>query len=267
MLFTDNFFLHIKKIHLVHEYVLDSVNRCEYPISRGHYGLCYVLSGQAEWRFFSGERFTVTDGNIIFLSPNTAYHIVAEKEFRHYTVNFDIYANDSRLDILNQPYYLLENEGSYPIMHSFTKLTDIWSSKKDCFEMRSLGQLYELLSVFYLACSNRQSDTSYKRLLPAKEYIEQNFDREITLEKLAALSYMSVTNFRREWKKKYPEAPMQYRDSIRIYYAKEYLKSGYYNVSQVAQKCGFDDISYFIRFFKKQTGITPGEYKNQQTGL
>jgi AraC-like DNA-binding protein len=72
---------------------------------------------------------------------------------------------------------------------------------------------------------------------------------------------MSVTNFRREWKKIYAEAPIQYRDSIRLYYAKEYLSSGYYTVSETAEKCGFDDVSYFVRLFKKKTGLTPGEFK------
>ena len=80
---------------------------------------------------------------------------------------------------------------------------------------------------------------------------------------MAKLSGMSLTNFRREWSKHYPEAPIQYRDSIRLYYAKEYLNSGYYNVSEVAEKCGFEDASYFVRFFKNKTGVTPGSFKKK----
>lgn len=55
---------------------------------------------------------------------------------------------------------------------------------------------------------------------------------------------------------------MQYRDAIRLYYAKEYLNSGYYTVTEIAEKCGFDDVSYFVRFFRKRTGTPPGTYKN-----
>ena len=58
-------------------------------------------------------------------------------------------------------------------------------------------------------------------------------------------------------KKIYAEAPIQYRDSIRLYYAKEYLSSGYYTVSETAEKCGFDDVSYFVRFFKPKAGLPP----------
>ena len=122
------------------------------------------------------------------------------------------------------------------------------------------------LSLFYSDCINRQNAASYNRLLPAKEYIEQYFHQPISLEELAKLSNMSATNFRREWKKIYLETPLQYRDSIRLYYAKEYLNSGYYTVTEIAEKCGFDDVSYFVRFFKKKVGLTPGEFKKKFLG-
>jgi hypothetical protein len=42
--------------------------------------------------------------------------------------------------------------------------------------------------------------------------------------------------------------------------AKELLESGFYSVSEVAMRCGFDDVSYLCRFFKKHTGLTPLEF-------
>ena len=127
--------------------------------------------------------------------------------------------------------------------------------------MRSIGYLYELLSQLYLGYMKEHDAASHQRLIPAKEYIEQHFECPVTLEQLAFLSNMSVTNFRREWKKYCSESPIQYRDSIRLYYAKEYLSSGYYTVTEVAKKCGFEDTSYFVRFFKQKTGLTPGEFR------
>lgn len=263
MLFTDRFFVDIKEVQVAHEYVLDRVHRCEYPHGRGHYGLVYVLSGQAEYRFHSGERVTVSDKDTFFLFPNAAYSAVIAKEFRHYTVNFDIHEDTSRIGIFDHPYCLLKKQESDPLERKFKKIVDLWTSKKIGFEMESVGCLYGLLSLFYFEHTQRRNSTAYQRLLPAKEYIEQHFGRPLTLEDLAKRSNMSVTHFRREWKKFYLEAPMQYRDSIRLYYAKEYLNSGYFTVSEIAQKCGFENVSYFVRFFKKQMGITPGVYKKQ----
>ena len=105
------------------------------------------------------------------------------------------------------------------------------------------------------------STTSYLRLNPTKEYIEQYYYRNITLDLLANKSNMSVSNFRREWFKLYGESALQYRDKIRLSYAEKYLLSGYYTVTEIAEKCGFDNVNYFIRFFKKHMGISPGKFK------
>ena len=124
--------------------------------------------------------------------------------------------------------------------------------------MRAVGRLYGLISELYCTITEVESDA---RLLPAKEYIDVNPSLPVSLTFLARLCNMSVTNFRREWKKQYGGTPLQYRDEIRLNFAREYLSSGYYSVSEVAEKCGFEDVSYFVRFFRKKTGVTPGVYK------
>ena len=266
MMFSDNFYLDIKKIHIAHKYVLDRIHKCAYPSGRGHYGLVYVLNGKAEYRFSAGDRITVTDGDVLFLSPYCMYSIATEMEFKHYTVNFDLHEDSSDLNALAQPYCLLQGKKTEQIERILKALIDAWSLKKAGYEMRSVGYLYELLSQFYFEYTKEQNSVLYQRLLPAKEYIEQHFKDPITLEQLAFVSNMSVTNFRREWKKIYSDTPMQYRDSIRLYYAKEYLNSGYYTVSEIAEKCGFDDVSYFVRIKKKKAGLTPGEFKKEFLG-
>lgn len=266
MIFSDGFYLDIEKIQIAHEFILDRIHRCEYPSGRGHYGLVYVLSGRAEYRFFAGAELEVGEGDVLLLSPDCAYSIAAEKEFKHYTVNFDVREESSDRKAIASPYCLLRGRGTRAMERSFRELVGVWSMKKAGYRMRSMAYLYELLSQFYFEHANGQGGASHHRLLPAKEYIEQNFALPITLERLAFVADMSVTNFRREWKKHYSESPIRYRDGIRLYYAREYLCSGYYSVAEVARKCGFDDVSYFVRFFKQKTGLTPREFKKQLLG-
>ena len=265
MSFDGELFVDIKNIRIAHKYVLDRVHRCEYPCGRGSYGLIYALQGSAEYRFFTGERLTVCEGEALLLCPDTAYSIVTEKEFKHYTVNFDIHEEGSSLDALSAPYCLLHKDHTEELGRIFKKLIGIYTLKKPGYKMQSVSCLYELLSVFF-ECLDHKNTSLYQRLLPAKEYIERCFDQTVSLEHLAFLSSMSVTNFRREWKKIYKGSPLQFRDSIRLYYAEEYIKSGYYTISEIAQKCGFDDVSYFVRFFKKHTGVTPGQLKKRFLG-
>lgn len=260
---NSNFFLNIKQIRIAHEFILDRIHHCEYPQGRGHYGLVHALDGYAEYRLSDGRRFTLKQGDTILLSPDTAYILITDKTFHHYTVNFDIHESDSNLDVLNQSYFLFTQKNTKQIERCFKKLVDICSKKQCGYEMESTACLYELTFLFYLSVSNTTKNIHQHRLLAAKEYIEQNYDQNFTLDFLASLSYMSPTHFRREWKKAYSESPIQYRDNIRIYYAKEYLDSGYFSVSETAEKCGFSDVNYFVRFFKSKTGLTPGAYKKR----
>jgi AraC-like DNA-binding protein len=81
--------------------------------------------------------------------------------------------------------------------------------------------------------------------------------------RLAALCGMSETNFRREWTAAYGQTPLAYRDGLRIAHAKELLLHAGATVGEAALACGFEDESYFVRFFKKQTGVTPGAYRKR----
>ena len=54
--------------------------------------------------------------------------------------------------------------------------------------------------------------------------------------------------------------PLKYINKLKLYYAKELLRSGYYTVSQVSEKCGFENIQYFSLFIKKETGKTPSQF-------
>lgn len=166
------------------------------------------------------------------------------------------------MDFSNDKFYLSVPQTTEWYYHKFKETVTQWNLKKFNSEMLAMACLYELLAVLISEIyENNYNVNSYLLLQPAKEYIDNNFKKNITLDMLANITNMSVSNFRREWLKLYNESALSYRDKIRIRYSKEYLSSGFYTVSEVASKCGFDDVNYFIRFFFKHTGMPPGQYK------
>lgn len=50
---------------------------------------------------------------------------------------------------------------------------------------------------------------------------------------------------------------MQYLHGVRMRRAEEYLRIGYYTATEVAAMCGFDDVGYFIKCFRRHAGRTP----------
>lgn len=262
MLNLDSFNIDISRIIVAHEFVLNKNNKCEYPDGRKYYGIIYCLDGEAEYRFSSGEHAIIRTGEMFLLLPNASYSITTKNDFKHYTVNFEIHNDFSDFDFLDNNFYLFRTENTRLYRHIFNKLTSYWTSRKYSFQMQTIACLYELLALLLSEIyEKKHNEDTHLHLRPAKEYIEQHFNSEISLNILANCANMSVTHFRREWLRLYGESALQYRDKIRLSFAKEYLISGYYTVTEIAEKCGFNDVNYFIRFFKKHTGISPGKYK------
>ena len=59
--------------------------------------------------------------------------------------------------------------------------------------------------------------------------------------------------------KQYAGMPfIQYLNDYRLTRAGEYLKMTEENVTQIALKCGFENLSYFNRLFRRKFGVTPG---------
>ena len=87
--------------------------------------------------------------------------------------------------------------------------------------------------------------------------ISTNYAANRPISEYAALCGMSEVNFRRLFHKHTGKSPIQHRNNIRLENAKIMLQSGQYNVSEAAEACGFSNLSFFIRLYKKKYGYTP----------
>jgi AraC-like DNA-binding protein len=100
-----------------------------------------------------------------------------------------------------------------------------------------------------------------EQLLRAVHYLNVNLAAEIYLEKLAREAGMSKYHFCRVFKGYLGMSPMQFLATRRIERAKLLLVKPGITVTSVALRVGFNDISDFIRQFKKLTGVTPTTFK------
>lgn len=91
-------------------------------------------------------------------------------------------------------------------------------------------------------------------------YMKSHITRRMTLDEIAAEAGLSKYYFLREFKKMTGETPISFINKTRCEAAKKMLLTGQYSIREVAEQCGFDDLSYFAKNFKKYTGITPSEY-------
>ena len=68
------------------------------------------------------------------------------------------------------------------------------------------------------------------------------------------------------FEKEFGISPLKYINNLRLHYALELLKSGYYSVASVSLMAGFNDPNYFSSFIKKMTGYSPSYFfKNRDS--
>ena len=132
-------------------------------------------------------------------------------------------------------------------------------------ELSVMGALFEvfgtLLARHYDARMERVSDRFVQKaaqLKPALEYIETHYGQSITLDALARQTGMSPKYFCRFFKTITHRSPIDYVNYYRVECASGFLASTDMTVAEIAQHCGFNDSSFFLKQFRKYKGITPG---------
>lgn len=100
-------------------------------------------------------------------------------------------------------------------------------------------------------------------ILKVQTWLEENYQASINLEDVATLFSFSSRSFKRRFKAATQETPLQYLQKLRIDAAKKILESGRKPIDQIASIVGYMDQSAFSKLFKRETGLTPGEYRSR----
>ena len=92
--------------------------------------------------------------------------------------------------------------------------------------------------------------------------MEENFTGKIYIDDIADIAAISPRHFKRRFKKATNETPLAYIQHLRIEYAKKLLEKSSETINEITYKIGYEDINSFRRLFKKNTGISPKDYRN-----
>ena len=145
--------------------------------------------------------------------------------------------------------------------HGFDSVLELVSILHDLSTSRNMRILSD--SSFNVA---EKYTYSSRRIEKAFEYMNQNFDKSITLTEVAKLANMSEVSFSRFFKQRTGNKFIDSLNEIRLGHASRILIETTKNISEVAYDCGFNNISNFNRIFKKKKGCTPKEFRESFSG-
>ena len=119
-------------------------------------------------------------------------------------------------------------------------------------------QSQNAFSVFQL-----QRNHSDEKIMEAQLFIEKNYQHSLSIERLAGQYNMSTRNFIRRFEGATCNTPLEYLQRVRIEAAKKLLENSNDSIEQIAIKCGYDDIGFFRKIFKRHVVINPKEYQKK----
>lgn len=197
------------------------------------------------------DSVTLGDNSILFVPKNYPYYINSGKE-RLFVVHFNTDAPMPR----SFKNLTVKNIEKY--QRDLARLYSVWTLKRTGYEHECKYLLHKIfMNIEREAAEINDRDDI---LCDAVDYIHEHFcDKGLTVELLSKMCSMSDTYFRRLFKEKYSTTPLKYINKLKVDYAVELLQSKYYTVSEVAEKCGFDNVYYFSLFIKKETGLSPSQ--------
>lgn len=107
-----------------------------------------------------------------------------------------------------------------------------------------------------------RNNTTYQQgIRSVADYINDHYAEELSLETLSAICGLSPSYFTRAFKKMYDCSPSVYISMVRISNAKVLLETTLHSVKEIARKVGYNRSSTFCDAFKKETEMTPNEYR------
>lgn len=163
-----------------------------------------------------------------------------------------------------------DSEIGKAILQNLMVICREFESGRNGFEIFIRARIYELIGIVARNFNSRKRSTGNTyRMEKAKEMmqktfklIDENYVGEITLDKAAKTSNLSVSHFCRLFKKATGMTFKEYLTFYRVNRAEELLSTSR-SITEIANDCGFESMSSFIRAFKHYRNATPSSYRSK----
>lgn len=169
----------------------------------------------------------------------------------------------------NYQHFRIQN--NYYIRGLLERTLQEYRDKQLGYEIQIQAYLMQMFAFFlrnqYLSVPQMDSKKveALEKVKDSLIYLENNYDKNITLNQVAAVSCMSVYNFCRIFKTATDRTLIEYLNYIRIREAEKLLLSGDCSIGKIAMDMGFSSLSYFNKVFKRKNEMSPLAYRKQNS--
>ncbi|MCP9466966.1 MAG: AraC family transcriptional regulator [Candidatus Granulicatella sp. P6S_S16_bin.50.1] len=237
--------------------------------------LFYVVDGKGEFNI-QGQRFPVKANDFVIINPQVEHTELSSPdeplEYIVLGINGLSFSNLTPVSEGGHPFSFFNlRDEQKDILRYLNAMVQEATSQSMSYEL-VCHNLLEILLIKILRHQHfdlevgKQSKAT-KDISFIKHYLETYYHESIQLEDLASMTHLSRFYISHSFKKEIGMSPMEYLIAIRIKESKILLRTTNYSISQVADIVGFTTPTYFSKQFRKSTGISPTDYREQYQGV
>lgn len=242
--------------------------------------LNFIMNAKGARRIIGDHIGEIGDLELVLVGSNLPHvwqtHHCKSKEIKEITIQFHKDLFDEKFLRRNQMSFIRKmfERSAKGIIFSQETIHQIMPRLSALSQKHGFDSVLELLSILHdlsvsrnmhtlsdTIFSNAEFSYSSRRIEKAFEYMNQNFQKNITLAEISKLVNMTEVSFSRFFKAKTGITFIDSLLELRLGNASRLLIDTTQSVAEVAYNCGFNNISNFNRLFKKKKGCTPKEFR------
>ncbi len=239
----------------------------------------FILKGTGCFEIKKNKKIiTLNEGSVLYVDPNVEHMTyVSDKANEAICLNFFI----NRLRIPGcQPNSLISalscsNNGYYLMDYKQDDIKSIINMINLEYEKQLSGSEYKINHLFkflvidsfrLLPFKNNmildmQVDKVSKEMMWVKNYIDENYQKDITIEELANKVFLSSNWLVNSFTNTFSISPMKYLTRVRMSKAEDLLTNTDLTITEIALNIGYNNSSYFSEMFLKYNGKSPSTYR------
>ncbi len=231
--------------------------------------LFYVISGKGIF-YIENDTVSVCADDLIIINPHIEH---TEKTMSNDPMTYIVFGVEGLAFYFNSQnaanakgysYYNYGSAKTHFINFSQIMIKE-FNARKPGFEAICHGLLQVLLVYItreqHLSVISDATLQISKECFVAKKYIDANYAKNITLDLLAEITHINKFYLSHSFTEYVGTSPINYLMETRLAASKELLLSSSRSIAEVASSTGFSSQSYFSQIFRKNTGMSPMQYR------